>query len=371
VKRSRRRTRRGTGSHRIRNGHHELRIVINGKSRAFTASTLAEAQVLADVAKRLAVEPVPQAAPSPTVRDWLAEWLTRKQTGVRPQTYIAYEAHARLHLVPALGDVRLDALSIAHLDRLHAQLARAVSGTTARHVHMTLNAALNDAARRGLAVANVLSAIPAPRRSTREIEVLTRDEVDSLLSAARGDRFEALFVLAVTLGMREGELLGLRWQDIDLERRRLTVRGNATRALDGTHVITAPKTVAGRRTLALPMLCVAALERTSRVGDLVWPALDGGPLPASSLYRRWTSMRKRAGVRPVSLHALRHTAATLALEDRLPAHVVAAMLGHSSVATTLRLYAHVTHASTEALAEAIDARFGRHLHESSEEILDR
>jgi integrase len=132
---------------------------------------------------------------------------------------------------------------------------------------------------------------------------LTRAEVDDLLEAAYGDPLEGLYVLAVTLGMREGELLGLRWQNVDLRARR--------------------------------------------------------PMPEQTLYsRRWIPLRKRAKIRPVSFHALRHTAATLALEDGQPPHVVAAMLGHASVATTLRLYAHVTHASTEALVDAIDARFG-------------
>jgi len=184
-----------------------------------------------------------------------------------------------------------------------------------------------------------------------------------LLDAARGDPFEAAYVLAVTLGMREGELLGLRWTHIDLVARRLAVVGNATRALDGTRVVTPPKTKAGKRTLRLPSVAVEALMRTARdpASDLVWPGPNGVPWPQQRFGWRWMAMRKRAGIRAVTFHALRHTAATLALEDGQSPHVVAAMLGHASVATTLSLYAHATDASQESLVDAIDARYGPRL----------
>lgn len=155
--------------------------------------------------------------------------------------------------------------------------------------------------------------------------------------------------------------LGLSWRNVDLQRRRLTIAGTASRSLDGKQVVTAPKTAASPRTLALPGIAVEALSNTRRQGDLIWPHADGGPIPASSFTKRWRSMARRAGIRVVNFHALRHTAATLALEDGMPPHVVAAMLGHASVATTLRLYVHVTHASVQALADAIDARYGPRL----------
>jgi integrase len=329
--------------------------VVDGRICVFRGDTLAEAQSLAEASARHAR---PIATASPTLRDFLAEWLTRKRATVRPQTYLSYEAHARLHIVPAIGRVQLDMLRPADIDTLHARLLRKVSGTTARHVHMTLFAVLHAAERRGYRISHDLRGVDAPRRTQRDIETLTRDEVELLITAARGDTLEALYVLAVTLGMREGELLGLRWQHVNLAARRLTVMGNATRTLDGTRTVATPKTNAGRRTLTLPHMVVDALTRAPRTGDLVWPGPNGQPLPAQTFYsRRWLPMRERAGIRPISFHALRHTAATLALEEGQPAHVVAAMLGHASVATTLRLYAHVTHASTEALADAIDARY--------------
>jgi integrase len=361
--------RRGTGSARIRAGKWEIRRVIDGQRRAFRGTTLLEAQTLAAAGVQEAALAARGRSLSPTLRDWLADWLTRKRDSVRPQTWSTYDMYARAWLVPILGTVRLDALGSPDLDRLHATMLRAVSGrtarnlsrTTVRHVHLTLSAALNDAVRRGLLAANPARTVVPPRRDERRMEVLTRDEVELLLTAVRGDPFEAAYILAVTLGMREGELLGLRWEDVDLERRALRVRGNATRGFDGRRGVREPKTSAGLRTLRLPRVAVDALARTPRKGDLIWPAASGTPMAAPTFVSAWRAAAAMAGVRPVRFHALRHTAATLALEDGIQPHDVAAMLGHSTVATTLRLYAHVTDASTERLVDAIDARHGARL----------
>ncbi len=201
--------------------------------------------------------------------------------------------------------------------------------------------------------------MPAPRRAETRIAILTREEAARLVEAAVEEPFGAAYVLAVTVGLREGELLGLRWDDIDLDRRTLRVRGNVTSGLDGSRHVTAPKTVASRRDLTLPVVAVEALGRTARTSDLVWPSPAGGPVRAPTFVSAWKAARERAGIPPVTFHALRHTAATLALKDGSPAHDVARMLGHSTVATTLRVYAHATDASTRALADRIDARFGR------------
>jgi integrase len=269
--------------------------------------------------------------------------------------------YARQHIVPAIGDVRLDALTPGHIDQLHTRMLRTVSPTTTFHAHGVLSSALRSAARHGHWVSFAIHDVPPPRRSSPLIETLTRDEATRLIEIAHGDALEAAYVLAVTLGMRQGELRGLRWSAVQLQERRLVVRGNATRTLDNQQVISLPKTRAGHRSLRLPEVAVDALMRTPRRGELVWPGPGGDPMPASSFCTRWAAMRQRAGIRPVNLDALRHTAATLALEDGISPHVVAAMLGHASIATTLGVYAHVTHVSLDALTDAINARHHAHV----------
>lgn len=359
---------RGAGSARRNGSSWQLRVVIGGVRRSFRAPTLAEARARADAARQAAAGPRGHSR-SPTLRDWLATWLEARRPDLRPQAWRQYEVQVRVWLVPVLGDVRLDELQREHWDRLVSAMTQAsghgrgpsrpLSRTTVRHVSLTLRTALRHAVRHGVLAADPLAMMPAPRRAETRIKILTREEATRLVEAAVGEPFGAAYVDAVTVGLREGELLGLRWDDIDLDRRTLRVRGNATRGLDGARHVTSPKTAASRRDLTLPRVAIEALTRTPHTGDLVWPGPDGGPVRAPNFVSAWKAARERAGIPPVTFHALRHTAATLALEDGSPAHDVARMLGHSTVATTLRLYAHATDASTRALADRIDARFGR------------
>jgi len=301
---------------------------------------------------------------APTVAEFLADWLSGRRDDLRAQTYMAYESHVRLHIVPAIGGVRLDALRPEDIDSLRARLSRVVGGTTARHVHMTLRAALGDAERRGIAFDHTVRQVAAPRRTGTVIETFTHGEVDALLTAAYGHRFEGVIALAVTFGLRRGELIGLAWGQIDLFARRLVVTGTASRALDGESVVTPPKAAAGSRSLTLPQIVIDALTRTPRTEgtDLVWPGSNGKPMAPTNFYAQcWNPIRKRAGVRPLHFHALRHTCATLALRNGTEPHVVAAILGHANITTLLSLYAHSTGPSTDAFAAAIDAREGSRL----------
>ena len=200
-----------------------MRIVVDGKSHSFSAPTMTEGP-----AKANAFVAQPSVSiKSPTVEEWLAEWLTRKKAKRAPQTVRPYRSHARVHIVPVLGKVRLNALKPEHIQELHAS-----AGGMALKVHMTLAMALNEARRYGHRVSNAISIVDRPDSSPSRAVALSADEANRLVDAAKGDPLEALYVLAVTLGIRQGELLGLRWQDIDVASRQIHITGNLTRLND-------------------------------------------------------------------------------------------------------------------------------------------
>ena len=192
-----------------------------------------------------------------TVERYMDRWLESIQDKVRPGTYKPYEAIVRLHVKPTLGNTKLDKLNALQLEKLYRQkLGAGLSARRVRYIHVTIRKALKDAVRLQLLSRNVADAAMPPRSVKQEIEPLTQKQMRSLLEAARGDKLEALYVLAITTGMRQGELVGLMWKDIDLEAGTLKVRRSV---YDG--VISPPKTSAGRRTIRLSKLGIAALKQ--------------------------------------------------------------------------------------------------------------
>ena len=317
---------------RRRGNRWECRIRVGGRQISLYGRTQAEAQAKADEARR---DGQLTGSQSPKVRDWFARWLVLARDSVASSTWATYERHGRLYIAPSVGDVRLDLLRPDDIDKLQAYAARRVSSNTVAQVHRTLAIALSAARKRGYRVTSAVSMVEKPKVTKREISPLSWAEVEQLLVAAEGDRFEAAYALAVLHGLREGELLGLRWECIDLTRRTLRVAGAATVDLTGKRVVSSPKTDRARRTLELSDRCMNALVRTPRVGNLVWPGSDGQPLARSTFYKRWLEMCDRAGMRRVRFHDLRHSAATLAIADGVPIQLVSKMLGHASAWSAL------------------------------------
>ena len=349
------RQRKGTGSMRRRGNLWECRIRVEGHQVSFYGITQSDAQAKANEGRR---EVRLAMSRSPTVREWFAKWLELIRELVAASTWATYERHGRLYIVPAIGEVLLDAITPEHIDKLHGYAARRVRGNTSGQIHRTLAIALNAAERRGHPVSRAIKVVDKPKSWKREIYPLNWDEVNQLLTAAHGSPFEAAYALAVLHGLREGELLGLRWECVDIQRRTLRVAGNATVDLEGRQVVAAPKTARARRTLDLSEPCVDALVRTPRLGALVWPGPDGEPIARSTFYKRWMAMCALAGIRRVRFHDLRHAAATLAIADGVPIQLVSKMLGHASPGFTYNTYAHADAAGTAAMVDRINARFG-------------
>ena len=272
-----------------------------------------------------------------------------------------------------MGSKRLARLTIEDVRALYAGLARrGLSGTTCQHAHGVLHAALQDALRWGLVARNVASLVTAPRRSTSEMRFLGPDDARALLAAAKGEPLEALFVVALTAGLREGEAQALRWQHVDLDRGRVRVVATLTAVEDGEPIYGEPKTQHSRRTVWLSDGTVSALERHHVAQEaqrhlaapawhdhgLVFPDELGGPLWRSRIRRDFKRLLAKAGLpNALRFHDLRHSAASLLLAEGVPVKVVSEMLGHSDVKMTLSIYAHVIEGAQEQAASAMDKLF--------------
>ncbi len=308
---------------------------------------------------------IPQAGRPPTVEAWLEHWLTTIAVArVRPSTLQGYESKVRQRVIPALGHHRLDRLQPEHLERFYAELlAEGLASATVLQIHRVLSRALKVAVQRGRVARNVCSLVDAPSLKRQEVEPLNADEARRLLEACRHDRNAARWSVALALGLRQGEALGLRWADVDLDAGTVTVRQALQRQRGKGLVFVEPKSRAGRRTVMLPSSLRRALliHRDAQEGeraqledlwqqnDLVFAQHDGRPIDPGADYKAWKALLARAEVRDARLHDARHTAATLLLQQGVPARVAMQVLGHSQITLTLGTYSHVV---PELAAEA-------------------
>lgn len=307
------------------------------------------------------------AGQAPTLGVWLEHWLeTIAVRCVRASTLTRYRMIVTHQLTPKLGHYRLDRLRPEHIDRAWAELAAAgLAPATVLQAHRVLSRALNVAEQRGKVGRNVARLVDAPTVPRAEVEPLSQAEALAVLDVAARRRNAPRWAFALVLGLRQGEVLGLCWQDVDLERGSVTVRRALQRQAGAGLVLVEPKSRAGRRVLALPDVLVdqlrahRATQRTDRMlagptwkdQGFVFTTPTGQPLDPRGDHRSWRQLLDDAGVRQARLHDARHTAATLMLELGVPARVAMEVLGHSRIGLTLDTYSHV---GVELARDAID-----------------
>ncbi len=326
------------------------RKALYGKTRSEVAAKLSKA--LSDREGGLTFD-----ADNVTVGEYLSRWLSDSVRGtVRISTFERHEQIIRAHLTPAFGRTKLKALTPAHVRSLHREkLDAGLAPATVRKIHSTLHKALSQAVADGLIPRNAAD-VKAPRPAPDEMRPLSEAEARTFLDAAReaGDRFEALYVLAITTGLRRGELLGLRWDDADLDRGTLRV-GRALVREGGRHVVGETKTRRGRRRVNLTPRTVVALkahrkkqleQRVRMVNlyqdhGLIFSSENGTPLNPENLVKRsFKPLLKSAGLPEIRFHDLRHTCATLLLDRAVHPKIVQELLGHATIAMTLDTYSH-------------------------------
>lgn len=289
-----------------------------------------------------------------TLGQYLEHWLSVASPALRPSTETLYRQVVRDHVAP-IGGVRLAALRPDHLQGLYGDLQRAgASPWTVRKVHIVLHRALEQAARWGLVVRNVADLVERPRVPRTEMRTLTADQVAALLASVAGTRWEVLYRLAVVAGLRQGELLALRWSDVDWGAGTIAVQRQVRAVPGGGFAFSEPKSAASRRSVVLDPDTVDLLWRQrdqvarlqALAGDhwqewgLVFPSEVGTPILATNLHRRFVASLAAAGLPRVRFHDLRHTSATLLFGENVHPKVVQERLGHSSVTLTLQTYSH-------------------------------
>jgi integrase len=336
----------------------------NGRKRYITSTTKTKQEMKAAVRKKLEDRDngIAYDSENLTVETYMDRWLESIKDRARPGTFKPYEAIVRLHVKPTLGRTKLEKLNTMQLERLYRQKFDAgLSAGRVRYIHVTIRKALKDAVRLQLLSRNVADAAIPPRVVKTEIEPLTHDQMRCLLDAATGDKLHALYVLAITTGMRQGELLGLQWKDIDLEAGTLRMSRSV---YDG--VISPPKTNAGRRTIRLSKLAIAAMrkhrvESAKRcISEWVFPNTRGTTIGHQNLHNRsWKPLLKRAGLpHSVRFHDLRHSCISLLLAHGVPIKVVSEMAGHADVSITPSVYGHVLPDMQSTTADGIDEALG-------------
>lgn len=317
-----------------------------------------------------------------TVDQHLEQWLdTYVRRNLAPYTVDGYTTNIKRYILPYIGTVKLQKLMPLQVQRMYDELQKkGYSPRTIRYAHTTLREALQHAFKMQLIPRNPADFVTLPKQVKYKAKVYEEDEVLKMLEAAKGSEMEAPLNLAVGLGLRRGELLALKWCDIDFEKNQITICRNLVYS-NKEYIFRSPKSESGNRVIEMPSGLAAILKRhrkrqledklffgTQYVDeDLVCCRLDGSPYRPGSYSHKFERFLKSKGLRRIRLHDLRHTNASLMLMYNVPAKVASQLLGHSSIGITLDLYSHVIGELQTEAARKIDTGIFKKLEQKPEQ----
>lgn len=348
---------------------------LRGKTRAEVARKAAEVKATRD-------RGMPVTGGRETLGDYLDRWLEDSvKPSVRLRTYDGYASHVRLHLQPLMGHVRLSDVSPDHVQRLmNALTQRGLAPASVLHVHATLRRALGQAERWGLVSRNAARLVSPPRTEQREIVPLSIEQARALLASLEGHRLLALYAVALGIGLRQGEAMGLRWEDVDFDARQIVVRHQLQRRsippgaiMLGPHAALVPtKSHRSRRAVAVPESVIGHLSqhrarqnRERLLHGAVWPdhhllftTRKGTPLDGPRLTRQLKVIMAKAGLEPCRWHDLRHSCGSILAAQGVPLPEIQAILGHAQLSTTAVYLHSLSDAQRDAARRMDDALFG-------------
>lgn len=367
----------GEGNLRERtDGRWEARVLLTGpdgrrRRRSLLARTQKEARAKLQEALRAEDGGSPHVPARLTVATFLGQWLTDAVAPtVRPSTQRSYQGIVRVHLAPGLGHVQLARLTPQQVQSfLNSKSASGLAPRTVGTLRSVLRKALTQAERWGYVTRNVAKLTDPPRIAKTEVRPLGPEQVRVFLDAICGDRLEALYLVAIGVGLRQGEILGLAWSDIDFKMGTISVR-HALQRVDGKLELVEPKSVTSHRVITAPGIVLdglrahrpCQLEARLLAGsrwhddprDLVFTTTVGTPMDGIAVTRRFQALLAEAGLPRQRFHDLRHACASLLLAQGVAPRVVMETLGHSQIALTMNTYSHVIPALGREAADRMD-----------------
>jgi len=351
------------------NGTWRAQVSIDGKRISHNGNTKAECQRWL----RKMIEQIEQgltyAGSQMTLEEFLSKWILTVRTSLRPKTAHQYEQLINRYILPALGKLKVKDLRPEIVDDFYQKQLKAEVGVrTVKYIHSVLHAGLEKAVKLGLIGRNPVDGATPPRLVNKEMQVLDESQVTQFLLGVQGDRNEALFHLAIKTGMRQGELLGLKWIDLDWVSGYLQVRRQVQRIDGKGFVFCEPKTRAGRRTIELGETMLQTLrehfngQRLEKLvvgtrwqeNDLIFPSTIGTPLDLRNLLRDFKEILEKVDLPDIRFHDLRHTAASIMLKHNIPVVTVSRILGHSKPSVTLDVYGHLIPGMQSVAAKIMD-----------------
>lgn len=298
-----------------------------------------------------------------TLGEYLTEWMqTYIEPNLSPTTIVGYKANIFGHVIPNLGEIPIQKLNAMDIQKFynklvtekHPRTKKPLSARTIEHIHANLKSALKQAVKLGIIDKNPAEAVTIPRAKEYKAQVYTEEEVRKLLMYVKGTRLEVPVALEVGLGLRRGEVLGLKWSAIDFKQKKLKVETSLV-YVNKEFIFKPPKSSAGERTLIVPDSIIELLKEHKKrqnklrlaLGseyqnyDLVCCEPDGRPIIPTSFSKRFSTFLKEHELKQIRFHDLRHTNASLLLKYGIAAKVASTRLGHSSIGITLDLYSHI------------------------------
>jgi len=367
----------GEGTVRLRkDGRWEGRVVIGyddkgkPKTKSVLAHTKSECVEKLEMLKEECGRTAEKLKPDMPFGEWIDFWYKYfSSPKLRPTTQATYENRIYGHIIPSVGKIPLSKLTQNDLQQFYAKLKRTgrkvnvelkgtgVSDRMVRSCHALCRSSLEKAVEEGLITRNPSIGCKLPPKKNGEMKVLTQNEIVRLLNQAYDEGYYEMFLLELTTGMRRGEILGLKWRDLNLETGELNIKRQLT-----TKGISVPKTKSSIRTVLLPPDMLDLLREMKKTAKYDWifpsPVKEGEPRNPTAITKRFRIMLERAHCKHVRFHDLRHTFATMALENGMDVKTLSAMIGHVSSETTLNIYSHVTDTMRAQAAVKIDREIG-------------